>query len=65
MTHEFVALFWIGKLNRKSEATWIRASEWPIVDWAMFRNDVVALMQKCGKQPIAGYRLKQKLIEAN
>ena len=64
MTHEFVDLFWIGKLNRKPEATWIRASEWPIVDWPKFRSDVEALLLKCGKQQGTGYKLKNQLIEA-
>ena len=64
MSHEFVDLFWIGKLNRKPEATWIRASEWPIVDWPKFRTDVEVLLLRCGKQSGKGYKLKHQLIEA-
>lgn len=64
MTHVFVDLFWIGKLNRKPEATWTPAPEWPSVDWPKFRSEVEALLQKCGKQPGTGYRLKHQLIGA-
>jgi len=57
MTHEFVDLFWIGKLNHypKMEKK---------IDWPKFRSEVEALLQKCGKQPGTGYRLKHQLIEA-
>ena len=57
MTHEFVDLYWIGKLNHypKMERT---------VDWPKFRSEVEALLLKCGKQPKTGYRLKHQLIEA-
>jgi hypothetical protein len=57
MSHEFVDLFWIGKLNRKSEATWTTAEEWPTVDWPKFRSDVEALLLKCGKELGKGYKL--------
>jgi hypothetical protein len=56
-THESVDLFWIGKLNHypKMEKK---------IDWPKFRSEVEALLQKCGKQPGTGYRLKHQLIEA-
>ena len=38
------------------------APEWHTVDLRKFRSDVEALLLKCGKHPIAGYRLNQKLI---
>ncbi|MCX6674539.1 MAG: hypothetical protein NTY37_12265 [Methanothrix sp.] len=34
------------------------------VDWPKFHSEVEALLQKCGKQPGTGYRLKHQLIEA-
>jgi hypothetical protein len=57
MTHEFVDLFWIGKLNH------IPAYE-SVIDWPMFRSEVEALLQKCEKQRGIGYRLDRQLIEA-
>lgn len=36
LTHEFVDLFWVGKLNRSPKATWTPAPEWPAVDWPSF-----------------------------
>jgi DNA repair photolyase len=57
MTHEFVDLFWVGKLNHNA------AFERTVV-WPRFRSDVEALLQKCGKQQGTGYRIKRKLIEA-
>jgi DNA repair photolyase len=55
---EFVDHFRVGKLNHFKE---IEAK----IDWPKFRNDVVALMQKCGKEPCSdetgkGYKLKHQ-----
>lgn len=57
LTYEYVDFFWIGKLNHNA------ATE-RTIDWPKFRNDVEALLQKCGKQPGKSYRIKRKLIEA-
>ena len=57
MTHEFVDLFWVGKLNhypKMEEKT----------DWPQFRSDVEALLQRCGKEQGTGYKLLRQLIEA-
>ena len=57
LTYEFVDLFWIGKINHNAalEIT---------IDWPKFRSEAEALLQKCGKQPGTGYRLKHQLVEA-
>jgi hypothetical protein len=52
-----VDLFWIGKLNHYPD---IEAK----IDWPKFRNDAEALLQRCGKEPETGYRMKYQLIEA-
>lgn len=56
LTNEFVNLFWVGKLNKR------RAEKG--IDWPKFRADVEALLQRLGKQPGIGYRLKHQLREA-
>jgi len=63
-TNDFVDLFCVGKLNRHPKVTWTVPEEWPTVDWPKFRNDVEALLQKCGKQLGIGYLLDRQLIEA-
>ena len=57
MTHEFVDLFWVGKLTHypKMEEK---------IDWPKFRSEAEALLQKCGKEKGTGYKLLHQLIEA-
>ena len=57
MTHEFVDLFWVGKLNHypKMEEK---------IDWPKFRSDVEARLRRCGKEQGTGYKLLRQLIEA-
>jgi DNA repair photolyase len=64
LAYEFVDFFWVGKLNRKPEATWTQPEEWPTVDWPKFRSEVEEVLQRCGKEPGVGYKLKHQLIEA-
>ncbi len=57
LTHEFVDLFWVGKLNHNTALE-------KTVEWPKFRYDIEEVLQKYGKQPGTGYRFKRKLIEA-
>jgi len=50
MAHEFVDLFWVGKLNHMPE---LEAK----IDWPKFRTDAKALLQRHGKQ----YKIKYDL----
>lgn len=52
-THEFVDLFWVGKLNNMPELE-------RTIDWPKFRGDAEKLLKGLHKN----YRLKHQLIEA-